>query len=241
MNLKTASATKLLGGLALLLVAALGWFLLVGPTVGRLGDVGERRTAAEDRSSSMSLQLSTLRRQAEDLPETRREADQIALALPPTADQPGFFKAVTDAASAAGIRAESITDITQGAPQLIGEEDDPAAAESDLVVPEAVRGAKVALQLVTVSVVAEYRQLTRLVRNLESMDRVLFMTSVDVNADTSGEAEEARGNAFTLTLTGVAVIAEPIPDPEADEPRAEGSDDTGGSNGDGGDTEQASG
>ncbi len=233
MDLRSASVTKLLGGLALLLVAVLGWFLLVGPTVAALGEVGDRKTAAQDRSGSMSVELAKLRAQAADLPKTRRQAAEIALALPATADQPGFFAAVNNAADDAGIKPDQITDISQGAPQLVAAEG-AAPNDSALAVPDAIRGAKVALQLVTVSVEADYRLLTRLIRNIETMDRVLFMTTIDVTAETSTESTEgAKANSMKLTITGVAVIAPPIDAPGSG-PGSDGEES-------GDDTDQASG
>ena len=57
MNLRSASATALIGSLVLLLTAALGWVLLLGPTLTRVGEQREAAEAAADRSALLALQL----------------------------------------------------------------------------------------------------------------------------------------------------------------------------------------
>ena len=199
----------------------------------RAGRGRRPKTAAQDRSSSMSVQLAKLRAQAEDLPKTRRQAAEIALALPATADQPGFFAAVNDAADDAGIKPDQITDISQGAPQLVGR----GGGRRQRLVhrrsrrdPRGQGGPAAGDRVGPVRLPAPHAA----IRNIETMDRVLFMTTVDVTADTSTDGTEgAKSNSMKLTITGVAVIAPPI-EPAGDDPGNDGEE-----NGD--DTDQASG
>jgi Tfp pilus assembly protein PilO len=232
MNLRSARATVVIGGISLGLVALLGWFLLIGPTVGNLGEVGDRKTEAEDRSSMMAIQLAQLRSQADGLPDTNREADRLAQVFPPTADQPGFFAQVNQAAKDAGIPVDDIIDINHEAPVVPDVETDTA---TNLTVPEELTGSKVALQVVTIAVRGRYDRLSRVLANLESMRRTVLVTAVDVSLDDEGDGPAVGRQMLRLTVTGVTFVAEPLDPPKVDgAPSSEaGSDDD--------DTEQASG
>jgi Tfp pilus assembly protein PilO len=213
MNLRSVPVTRFLGVTALVVVLLAGWFLLVGPTVSRLGEVDQRLTDAQDRNSSMSLQLATLRAQAEELPATRQQAQSLAEVFPPTADQPGFFAQVTAAAAAAGIGADDITDITLGAPVV------PEDAEADASgvspadsLPTTPADPEIALQPVSVMVSGSYRDLTAMLGNLESMRRTLYVTGVDL-AEESAE-EGAVSETMTITVSGVTFVAPPLEAPD---------------------------
>ena len=78
MNLRSASATALIGSLVLLLTAALGWVLLLGPTLARVGEQREAAEAAADRSALLALQLGRLQAKAGDLGDTERAERRLA-------------------------------------------------------------------------------------------------------------------------------------------------------------------
>ncbi len=238
MNLQSVPVTRLIGVVSLVVVLLAGWFLLIGPTVGELGAVDQRMTDAQDRNSRMSLQLTQLRAQAEDLPKTRAEADRLAEVFPPTADQPGFFAQVTEAAFDAGIRADDITDVSLGTPIVPkpeGEEPPPSGtnpADSLPVTP--ADPTEIALQLVTVTVSGDYRDLTAMLANLESMQRTLYVTGVELAAGT-GTEEAGTASAMSLTVTGVTFVAKLLKAPDVNQPSGQRND--GGAGG----TDQASG
>ncbi len=236
MNLKSVPVTKLLGITALVVVFLAAWLLLLGPTVSRLGEVDQRMTDAQDRNSTMALQLAQLQSQAADLPATRTRADRLAEVFPPTADQPGFFDQVTDAAADAGISADGITDISHGEAVVPGDAvpGTPDAQGSDAL-PETPVDSTVALQPVTVTVTGSYRDLTVLLGNLESMRRTLFVTSVEVAAAPQSEDSTVKGG-MTLAVTGITFVAPPLEAPEIQQASS-----VEGAGGDGAGTDQASG
>lgn len=209
MNLATPAATKVVGALALLLIAAAGWMLVIGPQNDALAEVREQTQTARDQNDLLTLQLATLRKQAAELDATRETAAALARKFPPTADQPGLFRQVTGAATAAGIPARDVTALTPTPPTVGGV--DPAAG----VQPES-GPAQLARQTVTVSVTGGYTETQDLLENLEEMPRAYLVSSVTLSSASEGGSAEAGGpgaGAFTTTITGDMFVMPPAVDP----------------------------
>lgn len=199
MNLGTPAATKVVGALALLLIAAAGWMFVIGPQNDALAEVREQTQTARDQNDLLTLQLATLRKQAGQLDTTRDTARALARKFPPTADQPGLFQQVTGAATAAGIRPRDVTALTP-TPPTVGSAD-PAAG----VQPES-GPAQLARQTVTVSVTGGYTETQDLLENLEEMPRAYLVSAVTLSGD-------AEGGGFTTTITGDMFVMPPAEDP----------------------------
>ncbi len=209
MNLKSAPVTILLGVVGLVLLTALGWIALIGPAVGAIGEAGDAHTEAEDRNVAMSVQLSKLRQQAEDLPRTQLLAEKLDTMFPPTADQPGVFAQVKDAAAQTGIDPGDVTTLTLGVPVLV----DLTAAGSTPTEP-AVGGAApeaevgdVAVQTVSVGAVGTYEELSELMGQLATMDRAILVGSVDLSAGGETSAE------LIMNVSGTMYVTPPLGDP----------------------------
>lgn len=201
MNLRTPRATLLIGAVLLSLLVAAGWFLAVGPQTAALSEV--RTSIEETRSQNQLLeqQLATLREQAESIEQTEAAADGLARVFPGTADQPGLFEMVTDAAGSAGISPRDVTALSP-TPPTVGAAD---AATGATPVPAAGAG-ELARQTVTLSVSASYAQTTDLLANLERMPRAYLVTSVSLGAG----SEAGR---FLTTVTGDMFVAPAIKSP----------------------------
>lgn len=213
MKLQSVSATLFLGTLALLATAALGWFLLLGPQWGRIGETDAERTVVQDQAARMSSQLTALRRLADELPEIDEEARALERVFPPTADQPGFFEAVTDAAAAAGIAADDLTTVSPGIPVLPPAPpppppaDDEAMDDEDVVsAPVAAAPPQLAVQSVSITVSGSYEQLSALLANLEDMDRALLISSASLSANEQD---------LSLSVIGTTYVAAPLTGPPA--------------------------
>lgn len=218
MNLSTPGATKVVGSLALLVVAGLGWVLVVGPETDTLARAREEVTTVRDQNVVLTSQLAVLERQREGLAETRRDARRLAALFPPTADQPGLFEEVTAAAVDAGIGPQGVTTLTPTPPQLgtTGDAsaaapaaDPPADPPADPAADPAAApaaGALLARQTVTVAVTGTYDETQRLLENLEHMPRAYLVTSVSL-------ASGSEGGDFTTTITGDMFVMPPVVDP----------------------------
>lgn len=210
MRLQTPGAVKLAGFLALLVLAALGWLLAVGPQTSRLGEVREEITAVRDQNAVLATQLAQLEQQRDDLAGTRRTARALAAKFPPTADQPGLFEAVTAAAVEAGIGAEGVTTLAP-TPPVVGAADDAAATgttptDATDATGGAPAGAALARQTVTVTINGSYDETQRLLENLEQMPRAYLVTSVSL----AGDPETGT---FSTTVTGEMFLMPPVPAP----------------------------
>ena len=214
MDLGTPVATKVVGAIGLVAVAALGWTFAVGPETGRLADARAEVTAVQDQNSVLGIQLAGLVKQQEQLGVTRQTARELARKFPPTADQPGLFQIVTAAAVDAGIGAQGVTTLTP-TPPVVGTADGAAAAPATTSTTAtgstgstapAAGTPQLARQTVTVSVTGTYEETRQLLVNLEHMERAYLVTSVTLAGD-------ATAGTFTTTITGDMFVMPPVKDP----------------------------
>jgi Tfp pilus assembly protein PilO len=206
MNLRSPGATKLLGGLSLGLVAAAGWIFVLSPQTSALGEVQAQIQETKDQNDLLQLQLVVLQRQEKALPETRATADALAARFPPTADQPGLFRAVTAAAVDAGIPARDVTTLTP-TPPVLGS----ATQTEGVQLPSESASPDLARQTVTLTVEGSYRGSQRLLANLEQMPRAYLVTSVTVTTGTDP-------GTFVTTVTGDMFVMPPPQRPEDAQP-----------------------
>jgi Tfp pilus assembly protein PilO len=203
MDLSSPTASKVLGALGLVVVAALGWMFVLGPETSSLSDARAEVDSARQQNAVLLQQLSQLKEQEQELKQTRKAARKLAEKFPPTADQPGLFQQVTDAAVSAGIGAHGVTTLAPTAPVIGG-----AAGGVGATTPTAGSGT-LASQDVSVSVTGTYDETERLLQNLEHMPRAYLMTSVSL----AGGGDGATTGEFTTTITGEMFVMPPIPDP----------------------------
>lgn len=196
MSLRTVGATLALGALALVLVAAGGWLVLVGPARAELSAVRGHVIDTSEANALTALRLRGLEQQADDLGAVTTVADDLAALFPPTADQPGFFALLDEAAAGAGIAPGRVTTLSPTVP-LTPPEQDPATAP-------------LAEQSVTVDVEATDLQARRLLARLEEMERSLLVQSVTVTRS----SEEGAGATSRLAISGSTFVAPPVTRPE---------------------------
>ena len=213
MNLRSASATALIGSLVLMLTAALGWVLLLGPTLARVGEQREAAEAAADRSALLALQLGRLQAKAEDLGDTERAERRLAELFPPTADQPGFFEQIGEIAREAGYAPGDITTLSPSAPAPLAAPAPPPAPTDDGsgtgAAPAGVPS-DLAVQTVAMTLEGGYDEARRMLRGLERLDRAFLVRSVALSA--SGDS-----SSLTMSISGATYVAPPVPAPAADE------------------------
>jgi Tfp pilus assembly protein PilO len=222
-NLRSASTTLFLGVGGILLILVASWMLLLSPTLADTSDAHDAVSAAQDRNQVMATQVAGIKRQQEQLPLYQGVASDLEKLFPPTADQPGFFAAVTAAAKSAGIAADKVTTLSPTAPQLLDASGQPidatgadstgGSADTEAPAPTADMGEQ------TVSVTAEgtYAQIQKLLANLEKMDRAFLVSSLT----TTGGAEDAQEGAagtLTVSITGSTYVASPLKYDESADP-----------------------
>jgi Tfp pilus assembly protein PilO len=205
MKLGSLVATKLLGPLALVLLAGIGWFLLMSPQTNTLTEVNTEIEAARSQSTSLRHQLRVLQDLQQHLNDTRTTAKALATKFPPTAAQPELFRAVTAAAANAGIPARRLTTLTP-TPPVAGSGKSTGAAPLPSAGASATPATDVAAQVVSLSVEGSYEEITLLVQNLERMPRAYLITSLTLSAG-------ATPGTFTATIVGTMFAMPPAQDP----------------------------
>jgi Tfp pilus assembly protein PilO len=228
-NLRSASGTALIGTVALLLIAVLGWLLLIGPVTGKISETHDSTDAAVDSNQVLTSQVAALKRQADELPAMRRVAGELEQVFPATADQPGFFAAINAAASGAGIPLDKVTTLSPTAPALLDSTGAPAtstAATAPAAETADTSGATaappavdLAEQTVAVTVEGSYREIRDLLANLESMPRAFVVSSLSVTggSDSSapaGDPSASSPSGLTVSITGSTFVAPPIAYPK---------------------------
>jgi len=200
MDLNTPNASKVVGGLSLLAIAGLSWVLVLGPETSTLADTRLQVDSARQQNQVLTQQLSQLEAQRDKLGEMRQTARRLAEQFPPTADQPGLFREVTDAAVDAGIGPNGVTTLAPTAP-VIGSADGAVTAD-----PPAAGSGQLASQTVSVSITGTYEQTRQLLVNLEHMPRAYLITSVTLGG--GGDTDS-----YTTTIAGEMFVMPPIEDP----------------------------
>lgn len=211
MNFRSVAATKTIGGASLVLVTAVGWLALIGPSTSTLAEKQEQTESASSQNQVLQVQLVKLQDQAVGLAATRRTAAALSTRFPPTADQPGLFTQVTTAASDAGILPKDVTALTPGPPTVASSAETPGeAADTPTGGSDGV-----ARQTVTVSVQAPYDATQDLLARLEQLPRAFLVSSVAVAAGTSSTTytTTVTGDMFVMPPTGdVAQVAQQLDD-----------------------------
>jgi Tfp pilus assembly protein PilO len=210
MDLGTPLATKVLGGLSLAVVAALGWTFVVGPETSTLADTRAQIESVRDQNTALAAQLATLQQQRQQLGATRQTARELAVKFPPTADQPGLFEQVTTAAVDAGIGPDGVTTLAPTPPSLSATEPasgTTAPASSDPAADSSATGSSLlARQTVTVSVAGTYDQTQQLLENLEHMPRAYLISTITLSGD-------AATGKYATTIAGDMFVMPPVKDP----------------------------
>lgn len=234
MNLRSAQATVLLGTLALLVVVAGGWLVLVGPATGALGTTRTELVDTTDANRLLRTRLARLQAQRDDLGTVRDVAESLAVVAPPTADQPGFFALIDAAARAAGLRSDQVTTLSPTVPVALTAPAPPAgeqeaapdgaapatsatAATAATAAASAAPAPSLAVQSVTVAVEASYRQVRDLLAELERMERAFLVQSVALSGS------EGEGG-LVVTITGSTFVAPPVALPVLDDDQGSGTD-----------------
>jgi Tfp pilus assembly protein PilO len=201
MNLRSGTATKILGGVALLAITGAGWLLVLSPQTSELADVRTQIEVTREQNETLRQQLVKLEAQRKQLPATRATARALAALFPPTAAQPTLFKAVTAAAPQAGIPADDVTELSAAAP-VAGS----AGGTDKAQLPGESTDSDLAGQTVTVTVQGDYEEIQRLVENLEDLPRAYLVSSLTLGVG-------AEAGTFTATVTGQMFVMPAAPDP----------------------------
>ena len=218
MKLNKVKETYLIGGVAILLVALLSWFLLISPRMAQAAEIGERTAAVQQSNAKSEKEIATLTRLKEGLVKERKVAQALAKKFPPTADQATLFRQIISAATSAGIPEKNITALGPAAPILGGASTGaklpgggaPAATDEKPAAATTATTAKTTQNLATMIVAfnakGTFTQVVDMLKNLEDLPRSFLITQVNLSS--------AEKSEFTIAVQGNMYVHRAIPDPE---------------------------
>jgi Tfp pilus assembly protein PilO len=211
-----------------------GWFLLVSPKQAEASDLVAQTAAQEAANDGLRTQLQVLKAQAKDLPKKQADLARIATKIPDNPAMPSLIRALTSAATSAGVQ---LISITPGAPAAVvaapvapvvpatpeGSAPDPAAAAAAPAVPTApvvpaapVAGGSAAGTLaiipVNITVLGGYFEVSQFVAELEGLPRALRVSILTVAPGESPTAKASAmgvqdGSTLATTITGSVFLA----------------------------------
>ena len=149
---------------AVLVVLAGGWFLLVQP---KRDEAAELRAAAEAQDAAnagLAAEIERLKKQALDLPRQQAKLAMFASRIPSTPAMPSLIRTLTDAADRAGVELKSLSPGTPTPLQVT----EPAA----LGTPPPLFSISVSM-----SVVGGYVQLQQFFSNIEDLSRSMQIST----------------------------------------------------------------
>ncbi|MCW2570472.1 MAG: hypothetical protein JWO88_530, partial [Frankiales bacterium] len=194
--------------LGCLVVLAAGWFLLVSPKRSHAAELRTTAAAQVTANSQLETQLAVLKAQAKDLPKQQAKLAKVAAKIPDNPALPAMVRALTTAATAAGVE---LVSMTPGTPAAVTAA--PAAAPVAGSARRAAGTSTVAGQLamipLTLNVVGGYFQVEQFVANLEDLPRSLRITSLTLAPGTNPLKTAATGavdDGKSLATTIVAQV-----------------------------------
>jgi hypothetical protein len=205
--------------LAGLVVLAGGWFLAVAPTRGEAAELREQAALQESTNAQLTTSLEVLRGKAEKLPEKKAELAAAARRIPDGPALPDLLRALSAAASSAGVE---LTSVTPSAPAPVVAEAPAAAAPAPVggsaapAAPAAPQpAAATGLSAIEVKMVVkgDFYAVEQFLVLLEELPRALRVTGLSMDpgaAALSGDARAAKDDrSVATTVTGLVYLAPP--------------------------------
>ena len=188
-----------LGLLGLVGIAAIAWFLVLGPRLSKADEVA----AQVEQVETGNLQLRNRVNQTRDLvaaaPQAAAEAQALFARMPEAAELPTVLRQISDAAERAGISPKDVQMISTTVPVAIGGTA-PAGAGP---------GVSLASMKIGVTVAGARPDLLAFLDNLQALDRALLIDGTQTAAAPEGEGKASE----TLQVQGTMfVLRSKLPD-----------------------------
>jgi Tfp pilus assembly protein PilO len=204
----------LLTVVAIVAIAAGGWFVLISPQRTHASDFKAQRATQESRNSQLRAEIASLQAQHKGLPQVQAELAKLGVQLPSNPSLPALIRSLSSAADAAGVDLISLAPsqpaaVTAAAPVAAPAPPAPAAGSTTAgsgtaaaaPAPAANAGA---LQGITISVVINggYFQVEQFVSNLEALTRPFLTTGLTIAPQAPSKPAAAATTTTATTTTG---------------------------------------
>jgi Tfp pilus assembly protein PilO len=198
------ATTKWYAGAAAASVAVLGagWFLLVSPQQTTAADITAQTQNVVQQNLAAEQQIAALKAEFKDLPQLQSQVAAIRTKIPQTPNEPALIRALSTAASKAGLTLESMQ--FQAPQAIVG---GGAAAPTTGGVNAFATPGQVSQLGVTMQVNGSFADTRLFLNSLESMQRAMLITGVDITR--GGQSTTVGQDGLSTTLTARVFMANP--------------------------------
>ena len=203
MSLNRVRVAIILSVLAVVAIAAVGWFAVLGPRMSTADQLLAEASDAEAANITLQRQQRDLLDLAQVAPAKAAEAQRLFAAMPQQAQLPAVIDQITQAAVDAGIPPADITVINTGIPVPVAPD---LATTADTATS---LGVNLATMKVDIVVAGTRASLLDFLDRLQSLDRALLIQSTAITA----APDNAPAERSTLTASGsMFVLQSTLPD-----------------------------
>jgi Tfp pilus assembly protein PilO len=200
---------------AVLVVFAAGWFLLVKPQHAKSASLRSQAATQQESNQLLLTQIASLQVEQKSLPQQQQALQKFTTQVPNDASEPTIIRQLTAAAAGAGVDLVSMTPGTAAAvvsatvatapvpaatPTAGATTTTPAAGATSLVPSAATTGQLVQLPI-TIGVTGSFPNVESFFQSLEKLPRALMVTSWSMCPDaTETGAAAPTGGGATCTV-----------------------------------------
>lgn len=209
-KLSPAARFKLLMGIIVFAILAIGYAALVQPRMGRAGEINAQAADQQIANAKAESGLAQLKEQAANLPAEKQKAAAIGVKFPASANEAELLNQINQAAAASGIAASAVTNISLTPPTAVspgggadgasvGVPEATASPDASGATPAASTN-RIASMSVTFAVTADNGHLVAFLSQLENGPRAFLVSKVS-----QGGAASA-GAAATVNIEGTMFV-----------------------------------
>lgn len=209
---------SILTAVAVLVVFAAGWFLMVKPQQSKSSDLRSQAATQQQSNQLLLTQIASLQAEQKNLPQQQLALQKFTTQVPNDAAEPTIIRQLSAAAAGAGVdlvsmtpgAASAVVAVTPVAPvpaattAAAGTSTTPAAGATSLVPSTTAAGQLVQLPI-TIGVTGTYPNVETFFQSLEKLPRALLVTGWSMCPDVTGSAAVATttgaGASCTLPST----------------------------------------
>jgi Tfp pilus assembly protein PilO len=157
---------------AVIIVFAGGWLLLVKPQGSKISGVKAQATSEQQANQVLLQEIAAREAQKNTLPAEQAQLQKLAVQVPTVADEPGIIRSLQSASSGAGV---NLITITPGAATAVSAPAATTTTTSSTTLPSTSTSTLVQLPL-ALSVVGTYANVESYLQLLENMPRAMLVT-----------------------------------------------------------------
>jgi Tfp pilus assembly protein PilO len=194
--------------LGCLVVLAAGWFLLVSPKRSHAAELRTTAASQVSANSQLETQLAVLKAQAKDLPKQQAKLAKVAAKIPDNPALPAMVRALTTAATSAGVELVSMTPGTPAAVTAAPAAAPVAGSARRAAAPNTAAAGQLAMIPLTLNVVGGYFQVEQFMANLEDLPRSLRVTSLTLAPGSNPLKPAATGSVDDGKTLATSIVAQ---------------------------------